>query len=120
MLRETKHDYHNCLVGNPSNSSVNGTFSSWDDFKKYHYGFATDDPTFEQYDDTYHFVFRYDIHKKDEDNYTLEICMMFQRKGVYSHLYVDNITAKELDTEVNLWLKGRLQYLKGLWSEIDI
>jgi hypothetical protein len=120
MLRETKHDYQNCLVGNFYNSAVNGTYSSWNDFKNYHYGFTKDDATFEHYDDTYHFVFRYDIHKNEDEKYTLEICMMFQRKGIYSHIYVKNITAEELDTEVNLWLKGRLKYLKGLWAEIDI
>lgn len=120
MLHETIHDYHNCLVGNPFDKGVNGTFNSWSDFKMYHYGFATNDPLFEHYDDRYHFVFRYDIHKQDDDKYRLELCLMFQRKGIYSHIYVSNISKEELNTEIKMWLQGRLKYLKKLWAEIDI
>ena len=110
-MKETNHDYQGCLCGNFYDSDMSGRFESWGDFVKTHYGFCRQDG----FDDTYHFVFRYDIHKND-DKYTLELCMMLQRKGIYSHLVIKNITQNELDTVVHDWLLGRKQYLDSLWD----
>lgn len=112
MLKETNHDYQNCLVGNHYDSNMSGTFNSWQEFKDEHYGFMGG-----EFDDTYHFVFRYDIHK-DDYGYKLELCIMLQRKGIYTHLYIRNISQDTLDTEVYKWLKGRSEYLKSLWQEV--
>lgn len=112
-MKETKHDYQGYLVGNHYDRSMTGTFDSWEIFKNDHLGFCSDG-----FDDTYNFVFRYDIYKQKDNNYTLEICMMLQRKGIYTHLYIENITQEELDTEVENWLKDRYQYLTKLWEEI--
>lgn len=119
-LKETKHDYQNCLCGNFYDNKMTGIIDSWEKFKNTYYAFAKDDPLFENFDDTYHFVFRYDIYKQKDEKYKLELCIMFQRKGVYSHLYIENITDEELNGEVKMWLKERLKYLKKLWAEVDI
>ena len=109
-MKETDHDYQNCLCGNFYDSNMTGELDSWDDFTKTHSGFCQNG-----YDDTYNFIFRYDIHKND-DKYTLELCMMLQRKGIYAHLWVYNITQDELDTVVHDWLLGRKQYIDNLWG----
>jgi hypothetical protein len=113
MLNETDHDYQSCLVGNYYDNKMTGTFHSWEEFKDTHLGFTS-----QGFDDTYHFVFRYDIHKLEDDKYNLELCMMLQRKGIYTHLFIHNIDKKILDTEVYEWLKGRSGYLKSLWEEV--
>lgn len=120
ILKETNHDYQNCLCGNFYDIKTSGAFTSWDEFKKNYNGFAENDPLFENFDDTYHFVFRYDIYKKREENYTLELCIMLQRKGVYTHIFIKNVTESELNGEVKTWLNGRLKYLKSLWKELEI
>lgn len=112
-MKETNHDYQSCLVGNYYDSNMTGKFSSWNDFKETHLGFTS-----KGFDDTYHFVFRYDIHKQDDGNYTLELCMMLQRKGIYTHLFIENIDQTTLDIDVNVWLHDRSEYLKSLWKEI--
>lgn len=112
-LKETNHDYQGCLCGNYYDSKCTGEFSSWEDFKNNWAGFRG-----EEYDDTYHFVFRYDIHKEEDDNYTLELCVMLQRKGIYVHLYINNINQKELDSEIKKWLKSRSKYMTDLWKEV--
>lgn len=113
MLAETNRDYHNCLVGNHYDSNMTKRFSSWGEFKEKHFGFTS-----QGFNDTYHFVFRYDIHRQGEKNYQLELCMMLQRKGIYTHLFIDNIDKNTLDDEVYKWLKERSQYLKDLWKEV--
>ena len=113
MLKETNHDYNNCLIGNYYDSKCTGNYESWSEFKKIHSGFIA-----EGFDDTYNFVFRYDIHKQKNNNYCLELCVMLQRKGIYTHLYIHNIRQNTLDTEVVEWLKERSKYLKNLWNEI--
>lgn len=114
MLRESKHDYQNCLVGNYYDSNMSGTFKSWDGFVETHLGFREND-----FDDTYHFVFRYDIHKQENGEYRLEVCMMLQRKGIYTHLNIRNINQETLDTDVKEWLRGRRNYLMELWKEVE-
>lgn len=113
MMKETDHDYQNCLVGNFYDNKTTGKFDSWEEFRGEHYGFMSDG-----FDDTYHFVFRYDIHKQDDGNFQLELCMMLQRKGIYSNLTIKNISQDILDTEVYQWLKGRSEYIKNLWKEV--
>lgn len=112
-MNETKHDYQNCLCGNFYNGKCTGEFNSWKDFKENHLGFEGED-----FDDRYHFVFRYDITKQKDGKYYLELCMMLQRKGIYTHLYINNIDQKTLDTEVSEWLKERASYIKNLWNEV--
>lgn len=114
-MKETNHDYQRCLVGNYYDRQCTGVYESWDEFKNNHFGFCG-----EEFDDTYHFVFRYDINKQKDENYELELCIMLQRKGIYTHHYIKNITQDELDTEVSQWLKGRAEYLKQLWKEVLI
>lgn len=113
MLKETNHDYQNCLMGNFYDNKCTGVFKSWDEFKNTHNGFYKDG-----FDDRYNFVFRYDINKQNENIYILELCMMLQRKGVYTHLYIQNIDQSTLNTEVYDWLKERSIYLKNLWNEL--
>lgn len=114
MLKETKHDYQNCLVGNFYDNECNNEFNSWKDFKHTHLGFISNN----KFDDTYNYVFRYDIYKQDNGLYKLELCMMLQRKGIYTHLYINDIDEKLLNTEVKEWLKDRCEYIKKLWKEI--
>lgn len=118
-LGATDHDYQNCLVGNFYSRDVNGKFESWEDFKKEYLGFPANNDI-EPYDDTYHFVFRFDIHPihSKDGLYELELCVMLQRKGIYSHLTIKNIDQETLDGEVRAWLEGRKQYLRNLWTEI--
>lgn len=118
-MKETKHDYQNCLTGNFYDSKMYGIFSSWEEFKHTHWGFKGVDTTNPNaFDDTYHFVFRYDIHKQEDGNYRLELCMMLQRKGIYSNLDIMNIDQTTLDSEVSEWLKERSKYIKHLWGEV--
>lgn len=121
MLKETKHDYQYCLVGNFYDNKCTGTYESWEDFKNTHAGFVTN----VSYNDTYNFVFRYDIHKQvnpisllEDGKYRLELCIMLQRKGIYTHLYIRNIDQNTLNTEVKEWLKGRSKYITHLWKEV--
>lgn len=113
-MKETNHDYQNCLVGNYYDRDCTGEFSSWESFKSAFAGFCSDG-----FDDTYHYVFRYDINKQDDGKYTLELCIMLQRKGIYLHLYIYNIDNYILNTEVKKWLMERYEYIKGLWKEVS-
>ena len=115
MLKETKHDYQNYIVGNFYDSKCTGQYSSWEEFKNTHSGFDSSESGF---DDRYHYVFRYDIHKQKDGLYYLEVCMMLQRKGIYTHLHIYNIDHTILNTEVKEWLKGRYDYVKNLWNEV--
>lgn len=117
-MKVTNHDYQHCLVGNYFSNDVNGRYESWEEFKRVWLGFVDGDKDFEKYDDTYHFLFRYDINQYDDDPASLELCFMLQRKGIYSHIYVDNLTEEELNNEIPKWLKGRKQYLDNLWKEV--
>ena len=110
-MKETKHDYQGCLVGNHFSKNCTGYFYSWEDFKKGFLGFTSDS----SYDDTYHFVFRWDVNKELDGLYTLELCIMLQRKGIYIHQYIYNINQEILDGEVKGWLKGRKGYIDKLW-----
>lgn len=113
-MKETNHDYQGCIVGNFYSSDCSATFDSWDNFKLTHSHFQ--DNTSNNCDDTYNFVFRYDIHKKSVDVYQLELCMMLQRKGIYTHIIINNISQKLLDTEIKKWLEGRKEYILKLWE----
>lgn len=119
-MKETKHDYQGCLVGNHYDAKMTGTYKSWEEFKSNHLGFYYEGDSHRVlcFDDRYHFVFRYDIHKQEDGNYELEICMMLERKGIYTHLYIENIEQEQLDTEVKEWLEDRYEYIKNLWSEV--
>lgn len=110
-MRATNHDYQGCLVGNYYDSNMTGIFNSWDEFSKNHSGFLRDG-----FDDTYHYVFRYDIYEQDDGKYMLELCIMLQRKGIYTHLYVKNISQSELETVVRDFLIERKKYLMSLWD----
>lgn len=110
-MKETNHDYQNCLCGNYYDGKMNGSYNSWNEFKETWLGFLTNG-----YDDTWHFVFRYDIHKQEDENYRLELCCMLQRKGIYVSINIYNIDQKTLDMEVSEWLIGRKQYIDNLWN----
>lgn len=112
-MKETEHDYQGCLTGNHyiNNSSV---FENWDHFKNTWLGFRTG---LDKYDDTYHFIFRYDIHKINS-LYVLELCIMLQRKGIYVKIQIWNITQLELDNEVKKFLSERKKYIVDLWKEV--
>ncbi|GAA0348123.1 hypothetical protein GCM10008931_44290 [Oceanobacillus oncorhynchi subsp. oncorhynchi] len=118
MLKETDHDYQNCLVGNFHDSDYNGSFDTWEEFKKDFSGFHSENHL--TYDDTYHFVFRYDIHRQENENYRLELCVMLQRKGIYIHLNVRNIDEQLLNSEVKQWLQDRNDYIQSLWKDVSI
>ena len=113
-MRETNHDYQGCLVGDFYNKQCTGEFDTWQDFKENFTGFNAD----KTYDDRYHFVFRWDIHNYDETEktYTLELCIMLQRKGIYIHNWINDINQETLDTEVKEWLKCRREYINKLWK----
>lgn len=115
MLKETKHDYQNCIVGNFYDSKCTGQYSSWEVFINSHLGF---DGSESDFDDRYHYVFRYDIHKQKDGNYYLELCVMLQRKGIYTHLHIYNIDHETLNSDVKEWIKGRYNYIKNLWNEV--
>lgn len=115
MLKETNHNYQNCLMGNFYDNKCTWVLNSWNEFKNTHAGFIDQN----KFDDTYNFVFRYDINKLDNGKYCLELCIMLQRKGIYTHLYINNIDKETLNTEVKEWLKDRYKYMKSLWNEID-
>lgn len=112
-MKETNHNYQNALCGNFYCDRANGEYNSWEDFKNNYLGFESNG-----FDDTYHFVFRYDITKVKEDEYYLELCIMLQRKGIYSHIYINDINQHTLNTEIAEWLKGRAEYMKSLWKEV--
>lgn len=110
-MKETNHDYQGCLTGNYYDSSMTGSYESWESFKNVWAGFNN-----LGYDDTYHFIFRYDIHKEEEELYVLELCVMLQRKGIYVHIWIKNITQNELNSEIFEFLKERKKYLNALWD----
>ena len=111
-MKETNHDYQNCITGNFYDSACTGEFQSWNEFKNSFLGF-NDDGT---YDDKYHFVFRWDINKIENGLFELELCIMLQRKGIYIHNWINDISQEMLDTEVKEWLKCRREYIKRLWK----
>lgn len=90
---------------------MTSSYESWDSFKDVWAGFGNSG-----YDDTYHFIFRYDIHKEKEDMYALELCVMLQRKGIYAHIWIKNITQNELNSEIFEFLKERKKYMNNLWD----
>lgn len=112
-MKETNHDYQNCVAGNYHDSNCNGYFSSWSEFKSTFAGFDS-----EGFDDTYHFVFRYDINETSTNLYELKLCILLQRKGIYVHIAIDNIPKELLNTEINQWLKERFSYMGKLWGEV--
>lgn len=130
-MKETENDYQNCIMGNFYSSECSGRHRTWEEFKKEHWGFSSNGTN---WDDTYNFVFRVDIHTNkniDTTNeivysktsyeleritYSLELCVMLQRKGIYTHLFIDNITQNELNDEVKNWLTKRREYIEKLWK----
>lgn len=115
-MKETNHDYQYCVMENPHDANLNGSWDSWDEYKKNYLGF--NNGNIKDYDDRYHYVFRYDIYKKENNTYTLELCIMLQRKGLYTNLLIHNISQEELDGEIKEWLKDRSKYMKSLWKEV--
>ena len=117
MLTQTDHDYQGALCGNFYNPKDTTSFwTSWDEFKENWSGFR--EASIENYDDTYHFLFRFDIHEKEKGRYSLELCNMLQRKGIYCFIVVQNISQEELDGEIKDWLTKRKEYMLSLWKEI--
>lgn len=115
-LKETTHDYQRALVGNYYSNEPDGAYDSWQEFKDIWAGFHS--PTnVEKFDDTYHFLFRYDINDREELGFQLELCFMLQRKGIYTHIYVNNIQEDDMP-EITKWLKGRKAYMLQLWKEV--
>lgn len=115
-MKATEHDYQGCVGSNFYDNKCNGQYDSWDDFKKHYLGFYDND----NFDDTYHFVFRYDIYISDvkRNKYTLGLCILLQRKGIYTNIFINNINQYLLDTEIKKWLQERYKYMKSLWKEI--
>lgn len=120
-LKETDHDYAGAVNGNYYSNQPNQRYSSWEAFKTLWAGMHTDEDI-EQFDDTYNFVFRYDILEferddSDETYFSLELCILLQRKGIYAHVRVDNIVQEDMP-EITKWLKGRKEYAMNLWKDI--
>lgn len=113
---ETQHDYQRALIGNFYSDEPDGSYETWHAFKQLWRGF-NDEQDVSNYDDTYHFLFRYDLNDREERGFELELCFMLQRKGIYSHIYVENIQDSDMP-EITKWLEGRKQYLLKLWKEI--
>jgi len=44
---------------------------------------------------------------------------MYKRKGLYTTVYVHNISKEELEGEISDWLKGRWEYMQSLWKEVS-
>lgn len=120
-MKETNHDYQGCLMGNYYDNKCTGEYKSWEDFKNTHLGFYYEGNSYKIlcFDDRYHFVFRYDIHKQKDGLYTLELCMVLQRKGIYTHLWIYNIDHNLLNGEVKTWLECRYEYMNRLWQEVS-
>lgn len=115
-MKETNHPYA-CLSGNFYDLKTNHVFHSWKEFKDNWLGFnKKTDGTFGKYDDDYHFLFRYDIKKYDNNLYYLQLCHMLQRKGIYCFHCIYNIDQKLLDTEIKEWLLERKEYILKLWD----
>lgn len=113
-MKETKHDYQNCYTGNPYDSKCNGEYQNWEDFKNNFAGF-TDKNNFKEYDDTYHFIFRYDINKT-KNGYELELCIMLQRKGIFLNIWIKDINDNIYNLEIKEWLEDRKKYINQLWN----
>lgn len=133
-LKDTNHDYGGIIPGNFYSNEPNGFYNSWNKFKNEWWGFHSKKPPFENYDDTYHFLFRFDVNKYcNEDNckylncqeeginhdsiYELELYFLLQRKGIYSKVTIHDISEEDWK-EIQIWLKGRKAYLDKVWSGI--
>lgn len=118
-VKATDHDYQGAVSGNYYSNDPNYTYPSWAEFKAVWAGIRDGDDisTYGNYDDTYNFLFRYDINDRGENGFELELCFLLQRKGIYSHIFVENIVDEDMP-EINEWLKGRKEYLMALWEDI--
>lgn len=85
QIKETNHDYHSGIMGNPYDKNCNKDYNSWKDFKENFVGFS--DGNYKEYDDK-NFVFRYDI-EKNENSYSLNIFILLQRTGIYLNPYIN-------------------------------
>lgn len=114
-MKETQHDYQNCISGNYYDAKCNGFYDTWPDFKQEWLGFSE-----ESYDDTYHFLFRFDINEhSDQDGYFLDLFFLLPRKGIYVFNTIKHVTQEVLDSEVRPWLIARKEYMDNLWSGLD-
>lgn len=105
-MREIVLDNQKYLRENYQEGGYNFTRRSWNEFINNWLGFNAG-----EYNDAYLFLFKFDIRKQDDGNYRLELCFMLQKKRIYLHLDVLNITQNELDSEVKEWLSDR----KNIW-----
>lgn len=118
-MKETEHSYQGSVSGNYYSNEANSLFEGWKNFKEEWVGIGPDDKiSVDDYDEDYNFLFRYDIEKQKSHGYALSLFFLMQRKGIYSHIIVTNISQKELDEEVKEWLTVHKVYIEKLWAEV--
>lgn len=104
-MKESNHDYQSKLKINMKGVKEFNEFFSWEDFKEYYNNI---------YNDTYNFVFRWDI-DKDEGLYTLKLHIMLQAECCINRTFIYSITQEQLDDEVKAWLHDRKKYIEKIW-----
>jgi len=107
------HSY-DCSDNNYFNSSTSCTFNTATEFLE----------EFEDSDEDYNLVFRWDITEKTDDNdkttgeYNASVFFVLQRKGYFLPTFIENITPSELP-RFKRFLKIRWEHLESLWSPIS-
>lgn len=117
-LQATTHDYQGAVSGNGYDSNANGTYPSWQTFKEAWGGFNATEAPFADYDDTYNHLFRFDVSETEGVGFSLELCFLLPRKGIYAHIVVEDLSQTDWD-EIRIWLKGRRAYQQTLWAEVE-
>lgn len=98
-----EHDYY-CADTNFYDSDVDAEWDSFQDFLDVYDNLNMDQ----------NLVFRWDLHKNENETYYLEIFMVFQRKGFFVPHIINNITESDFD-KIRQFLQPRFEKLFKLW-----
>lgn len=102
-----KHDYY-C---HESNYYSNDPAQKYDDWESFYSEFGDADLD-------YNLVFRWDLRKRDNGEFYLEIFFMLQRKGIFKPVWIDSVKEENLP-EIISFLSPYWEKLNQLWLPLS-
>lgn len=116
-LKNTSHRYYcsntNYYVDGRENHG-RCDYDTWADFKEEWLDKGV------SIDDDYNHLFRFDIYDTDDNpgHFSMELFFILQRKGIFRPVFIREITKEDME-EIEIFLKGRWEYLKNQWREFS-
>jgi len=102
-----KHDYY-C---SDSNYYSNDASLIYDSFQLFY-------NEFKDADIDMNLIFRWDLQKKGDSDYYLEVFMIQQRKGIFTPIHIANFNEGNIPVFVEL-LKPHIEKLKSIWKPFE-